>query len=508
MGPDRRITAELERGVQEKNRSLIHTVFCELSERILSITSTSGLGLGSAIEPQLFVACAEAALQLKDTDTAKQAIDVFFLCRPGEDQFFARAYLAKAQICFLENSSLRDEVLERNIESSLKYVDRALSVARKDAALYAFLVYNASVHAWRLARPLLRTNSVALDRIAPIIGSIVPALREALPKLSQEAVSRGSGKMERSFSWWVSQMLLLHSRVLDRCGKTDDAVKAATEAIEIAEKANFSLRYIGQLSSNAIFVARNSPPALQKLGATAGKPSYIQMLLLAESCLHNEAKAKDAQACEKDLSTAKQLGEEELAKALAGETKTSVPEICDALIVVGQTALKVGLAAFASDVLSKVNEVVNEEMELLGKAARGEAGKRKASNNAEVVRSQARLEVALAVLKLDEQSRRPETIFSKGVISSRLETIRKLEKSVASCLRLFRAARDAEEVAYSHCLSQSREVSSGLKVGGWGWEEADSSNSSAEVISELCYGLWNVALPLLQAQFRPNVSLL
>ncbi|XP_063818084.1 cilia- and flagella-associated protein 46 isoform X2 [Pseudophryne corroboree] len=118
----------------------------------------------------LYILCAEQALQLGNSTVSKDCLQMYFKSQPPSNQFFGRAYLCKAQLHIPHSADNVDE-LEKSVTYYLKSIDFA-----KQNERYHFLVYNASVLYWQMVRPFLKPGSRHL--VIPSLVSVVKALGE------------------------------------------------------------------------------------------------------------------------------------------------------------------------------------------------------------------------------------------------------------------------------------------------------------------------------------------
>ncbi|XP_077311369.1 cilia- and flagella-associated protein 46 isoform X2 [Lithobates pipiens] len=118
----------------------------------------------------LYVLCAEKALQLRNHAVTKDCLQMYFNSKPPPNQFYGRAYLCKAQLHTPLSANNVDE-LEKSVVHYLKSIDFAMKNQR-----YQFLVYNASVLYWQTVRPFLKPGSRHL--LTNSLASVVKALGE------------------------------------------------------------------------------------------------------------------------------------------------------------------------------------------------------------------------------------------------------------------------------------------------------------------------------------------
>ncbi|XP_072177207.1 cilia- and flagella-associated protein 46-like [Diadema setosum] len=119
----------------------------------------------------LYVLCAELALQNGLPHITKESLKMFFMKTPPANQFLCRAYLCQAQL--LAPTSANDSA---QLEKAVVYILKAINFAKENTR-YHFLVYNASVLYWQFCRPFLKPNfrqflSVSLHHVVKALDDI------------------------------------------------------------------------------------------------------------------------------------------------------------------------------------------------------------------------------------------------------------------------------------------------------------------------------------------------
>ncbi|XP_030058854.1 cilia- and flagella-associated protein 46 [Microcaecilia unicolor] len=118
----------------------------------------------------LYVLCAEQALQLGNMEIVKDCLDMYFKGKHIPNQFLGRAYLCEGQL-YNDQSSANMEIFEKSLMFFLKAIEFA-----KPQPRYHFLIYNSSVLYWQSARPFLRPQCRYL--LIPSLTQILKALEE------------------------------------------------------------------------------------------------------------------------------------------------------------------------------------------------------------------------------------------------------------------------------------------------------------------------------------------
>nr|XP_033798267.1 cilia- and flagella-associated protein 46 isoform X7 [Geotrypetes seraphini] len=118
----------------------------------------------------LYVLCAEQAIQLGQKEIGKDCLDMYFKGKPIQNQFLGRAYVCQGQL-YLDQSSANMETFEKSSMFFLKAAEFA-----KPQPRYHFLIYNASILYWQSTRPFLRPGYRHL--LIPSLSQILKALEE------------------------------------------------------------------------------------------------------------------------------------------------------------------------------------------------------------------------------------------------------------------------------------------------------------------------------------------
>jgi len=164
--------------------------------------------------PDLLVLGAEAAIKNKDFKTAHEAVRKFFLQAPPHDQFYCRALYIQALIEAENAKPLNGSEAVYQLQKAIGYVLEALEIAilPDNSPRYNFLVYNASVHYWHVARPLLRTG--AYQYAVESMSKIVAALEG----------------IDDADTMWRVRYLISLAQGFDEASEFDEAAKQVTKA--------------------------------------------------------------------------------------------------------------------------------------------------------------------------------------------------------------------------------------------------------------------------------------
>ncbi|XP_059152499.1 cilia- and flagella-associated protein 46-like isoform X4 [Physella acuta] len=133
-------------GVGEENPALQHAykLLRNVAETRPAVDSPDSFG------QDLYVICAETALQYGFIDIAKQCLQMFHMKEPAENQFLCRGYLCQAQLLAPSDANNSEQ-----LDKAVVYIIKAIQFAKNNPR-YHFLVYNASVVYWQFCRPFLK----------------------------------------------------------------------------------------------------------------------------------------------------------------------------------------------------------------------------------------------------------------------------------------------------------------------------------------------------------------
>ncbi|XP_071420476.1 cilia- and flagella-associated protein 46 isoform X2 [Pithys albifrons albifrons] len=175
----------------------------------------SALDSSDNFSTDLYVLCAEQALQMGYLEMSSDCLQMYFKGRFPVNQFLGRAYLCQGQL-HAPHSTDNLEGFEKFVLFFMKAIDFASHDRR-----YYFLVYNASVLYWRLVRPFLK-----------------PGFRHCLiPSLSQ--VVTALNQIEEQDKEWRAELMI-------------NLLKCFLDAAKLEEAKEFS-------STAAVFIKENVP---------------------------------------------------------------------------------------------------------------------------------------------------------------------------------------------------------------------------------------------------------
>ncbi|XP_075933471.1 cilia- and flagella-associated protein 46 [Anarhichas minor] len=167
----------------------------------VAVVGTSGRT--PRIAPELYVVCAEAALQLGCLEISTACLKMYFEGNPPANQFLCRAYLCRGQ---LKSPPATGSV--GDFEEAVLCFLKAIEISKHEPR-YFFLAFNASVLYLQTVRPLLQPGRCR--RLVPSLGQVVQSLDEVA---------------DRDHSWRAELMMHLIKCLVD-AGEMEDAASFA-----------------------------------------------------------------------------------------------------------------------------------------------------------------------------------------------------------------------------------------------------------------------------------------
>ncbi|XP_049456510.1 cilia- and flagella-associated protein 46 isoform X3 [Epinephelus fuscoguttatus] len=165
--------------------------------RDIPVVGTSGRTL--RVAPELYVVCAEAALQLGCLEISTACLKMYFEGNPPANQFLCRAYLCQG---LLKSPPATGSV--EDFEAAVLCFLKAIEISKNEPR-YFYIVFNASVLYYQTVRPLLQPGRCL---------HLVPSLRQVIQSLEEVA--------DQDHSWRAELMMHLVKCLVDS-GKMEDA---------------------------------------------------------------------------------------------------------------------------------------------------------------------------------------------------------------------------------------------------------------------------------------------
>ncbi|KAK2922244.1 cilia- and flagella-associated protein 46 [Channa argus] len=175
---------------------------------IKDVTAAGTTGRHVRIVPEVYVMCAEAALQLGCSEISSECLKMYFEGNPLANQFLCRAYLCQGQ---LKSPPATGSVKE--FEEAVMCFLKAIEISKHEPR-YNFMVFNASVLYFQTVRPLLHSRRCF---------HLVSSLRQVVQGLEEVA--------DPDHSWRAELMMHLIKCLLDS-GKKEDAAIFAKDTEE------------------------------------------------------------------------------------------------------------------------------------------------------------------------------------------------------------------------------------------------------------------------------------
>ncbi|GBG31291.1 Cilia- and flagella-associated protein 46 [Hondaea fermentalgiana] len=398
------------------------------------------------IAVELLVICAEAALKFDALVIAERSAELCFTRGKVRDQFYCRALFVKALI---EHKSLqRGDVLSRALSAS-KHIDAAVDVCldpvRKDA--YSFLVYNASVIAWQVMRPIMRQG--CRHHTLKLLSKLCEALNAA----------------DDPHKAWRARLGLALALAHNEVGAQAPAQAEAKRALDLVQEVDPTSEIARETNALCVHIQQQGALAAAKTARTQGD---VQPIL---QCIRSGIIADQAgieAELQESLKTAVAAGNQaaEDGDSQDDEMKTRNARTSIGVIGVGRAALRAHLYELSEECMSiavrlpaRVRTAV-DEIDL------------------DLFRAEWLAECPTATAEMASTGQRPLS-GSKGSgaaatsektaramnLAKRIQAMRLLDRCISLCLRLHQPG----------------------------------------LLEETCLVTWNIGLPLLQPHLRTHV---
>ncbi|XP_027696309.1 cilia- and flagella-associated protein 46 [Vombatus ursinus] len=187
---------------------------------------------------ELAILCAEQALQMKLPEITEDCVNLYFKGMPPPSQFRGRAYLCQAQLYAPESLEKLGE-----FEKSVTQFMKAVLFGSGDPRYY-FLVYNASVLYWKMARAFLKPGH--RQYLIPSLGQIVDVLEQ----------------IDEEDKDWVAELMIELLECYLEAGKMEAAVKFCANA--------------------ALFIKTNAPHRYQRIFSIMVQHKLMDMTKIEE----------------------------------------------------------------------------------------------------------------------------------------------------------------------------------------------------------------------------------
>ncbi|XP_078499587.1 cilia- and flagella-associated protein 46 [Lissotriton helveticus] len=232
-------------------------------------TERSAIDSSDSFSSDLYVLCAEQALQMGYLEMSQDCLQMYFKGMPHTNQFFGRAYLCQAQITAPQ--SVGD--LE-NLEKCVGFFRKAIEFA-KPHERYHFLIYNASVLFWQIASQFLKPGYRHL---------LIPGLTDILKALEY---------VKEQDSDWRAELMLEFLECLLEARKLK-AAAAHAEAASTYIKENAPHRYPQLFTLMVLSKLMDATKAAKEMNGSV-KLSVIYKLKKIKSKSQDKDTSKDTQ---------------------------------------------------------------------------------------------------------------------------------------------------------------------------------------------------------------------
>ncbi|KAM9345441.1 cilia- and flagella-associated protein 46 [Symphorus nematophorus] len=196
----------------------VHRGALQSAYRLLDMIAAGTCGRSPRVAPELYVVCAETALQLGCLEISTACLKRYFEGNRPANQFLCRAYLCQGQ---LKSPPANGNV--EDFEEAVQFFLKAIEISRPEPR-YHFIIFNASVLYLQTVRPLLQPGRSL---------HLVPSLRQVVQSLEEVA--------DQDHSWRAELMMQLIKCLVDS-GKMEDAASFAKVTEEFI-KSNTSHLY-------------------------------------------------------------------------------------------------------------------------------------------------------------------------------------------------------------------------------------------------------------------------
>ncbi|XP_069467509.1 cilia- and flagella-associated protein 46 isoform X2 [Ambystoma mexicanum] len=343
-------------------------------------TEKSAIDSSDSFSSDLYILCAEQALQMGDLEISQDCLQMYFKVEAHSNQFLGRAYLCQAQLLAPLSLDKLDQ-LKKCVGFFLKAVEFA-----KPEKRYHFLIYNASVLFWQMARPFLNSGYRRL---------LIPGLTEILKALEQVE--------DQDSEWRAELMLELLECMLDAQRLKEAATLASTASEYIKNNAPHKYQ---QLFSMMVFhkLMDSTKAATEMKGSV--KLSLIYKLQKIRFQWQSKSSSKDTTTNLNEVYKLLQNADEETPSDLTSDEKLSF------LLELARLCLELNFTQLAFTCISDLN-------------------------NSNIKDPRTLIEVECLECEYEVQKLGANiTTYSKGVVESQLKLIKRIELALESAARL------------------------------------------------------------------------
>nr|XP_058154071.1 cilia- and flagella-associated protein 46 isoform X2 [Dasypus novemcinctus] len=149
---DLAITEHLARAKSQRDAAALQRAYALIKSANLG---KSEFDPSESFSPDLFVLCAEQALQMGRPEVSADCVQMYFRVKGPVTQFLGRAHLCRAQLCAPRSAENLPFTSQEEFENCVTQYMKAVNFAKGEPR-YHFLVFNASVLYWQMVRPFLK----------------------------------------------------------------------------------------------------------------------------------------------------------------------------------------------------------------------------------------------------------------------------------------------------------------------------------------------------------------
>ena len=204
---DRRVSQLVEAGTPEALTSAV---------ALLRKSEDVGCATPETAAPENFLQVAEGSLEAHAQvggeamlKQARECVEHFMRSRPAKSQFLSRAYFALGRVQASEAAQIqaKGQELAKALLDAANVVQEGIAIAATLGPTHRFLVYNGSVHVYRITRPLLTYEGDTAEKLATLLETTLKVLKEA----------------DEPDADWRLQLSMQLARCYERCGKKKEA---------------------------------------------------------------------------------------------------------------------------------------------------------------------------------------------------------------------------------------------------------------------------------------------
>ena len=361
---------------------------------------------------------------------ARDCVEHFLCSRPARNQFLVRAYYALGRVQSAEAEPLKMEELTKALLAAASTVQKGIAIAAELGNAHRFLIYNGSVHVYRIVRPLF-----------PYSGDVASSLSTSLEYLLK-VLKESEEPMKIDADWRLSLSMQL-ARCYERAGRKKDAGAllagcAAGEKGEAALVDKCDPALAEELLQLQAHMALEDAAAIKKMQdeakagptATPRRRALILTQLLADGGPPGDPKAGGfdmagevggaVAALDPDLGAALSTegGEEAVRKAVLSVNSSS-SQGCpddDLLILLAAAAIRHGLLTIADHCATRCVS--------------------SAKLSVRVRSSFIKAQVSVGLLDASPDFPAQGEVYTKRMVSTRIEALKALEEAVNSARRV------------------------------------------------------------------------